>query len=218
MKIYIGPYRDWIGPYQIADKLFFWLSKDKRFEIGARMAGPDGKDTWLQKVCVWVESHKKRKVKIRIDKYDTWSMDHTLALIILPMLKQLHKTKHGAPCVDDEDVPEGLGLRSTEAPPKENDYDIDDNHFKRWDWIMDEMIFAFDHHINKEWEEAYRSGEFDHKSVACKWDENGKPKLFRLEEGPNHTYKADYEGMRVVEDRIKNGFRLFGKYYQGLWD
>jgi len=78
MKIYIGPYRDWIGPYQIADKLFFWLSKDKRFEIGGWMAGPDGKDTWLQKVCVWVESHKKRKVKIRIDKYDTWSMDHTL--------------------------------------------------------------------------------------------------------------------------------------------
>jgi hypothetical protein len=24
--------------------------------------------------------------------------------------------------------------------------------------------------------------------------------------------------MKIVEDRITNGFRLFGKYYQGLWD
>ena len=42
--------------------------------------------------------------------------------------------------------------------------------------------------------------------------------MFKLEEGPNHTYKCDYDGMAVVEDRIKNGFRLFGKYYQALWD
>jgi hypothetical protein len=28
---------------------------------------------------------------VKIDRYDTWSMDHTLADIILPMLKQLQK-------------------------------------------------------------------------------------------------------------------------------
>ena len=32
---------------------------------------------------------KERKVNIRIDNYDLWSMDHTLSLIILPMLKKL---------------------------------------------------------------------------------------------------------------------------------
>jgi hypothetical protein len=153
---------------------------------------------------------------VKIDYWDTWSMDHTLGQIALPMLKQLKEKKHGAPFVDDEDVPDEL--KSTSAPAKENEWDTDDNHFKRWDWVMDEMIFAFEHHLDKDWEEAYRSGEFDHKSVACEWDENGKAKMFKLEEGPNHTYKADYEGMKVVEDRIKNGFRLFGKYYQALWD
>jgi hypothetical protein len=153
---------------------------------------------------------------VKIDRWDTWSMDHTLGQIALPMLKQLQEKKHGAPFVDDEDVPDEL--KSTSAPPKENEWDTDANHFKRWDWVMDEMIFAFEHHINKDWEEAYRSGEFDHKSVACEWDENGKAKMFKLEEGPNHTYKCDYEGMKVIEDRIKNGFRLFGKYYQALWD
>jgi hypothetical protein len=54
-------------------------------------------------------------------------MDHTLSHIVLPMLKQLKKDKHGSPLVDDEDVPEEL--RSTSAPAKENDWDIDDNHF-----------------------------------------------------------------------------------------
>ena len=29
-----------------------------------------------------------RQVEIKIDNYDTWSMDHTLGLIALPLLKQ----------------------------------------------------------------------------------------------------------------------------------
>jgi len=153
---------------------------------------------------------------VKIDRHDTWSMDHTLANIILPMLKQLRDNKHGAPNVDDEDVPEEL--KSTSAPSKENEWDIDDNHFKRWDWVLDEMIFAFEHKNDDTWQEAFTSGVIDNKSVACEWDENGKAKMFKMVDGPNHTYKCDYEGMKVVEDRIQNGFRLFGKYYQNLWD
>lgn len=40
---------------------------------------------------------KKRKVKIRIDPWDTWDMDRTLAQLIVPMLKQLAETTHGYP-------------------------------------------------------------------------------------------------------------------------
>jgi hypothetical protein len=155
---------------------------------------------------------------VKIDRYDTWSMDHTLADIILPMLKQLKTTKHGSPSVDDQDVPEGLGLRSTEAGPKENEWDTDDNWFKRWDWVLDEMIFAFEHKVDDSWQDAFRSGEFDHKTVACEWDKNGKATMYHWEDGPNHTYKCDYEGMKKVEERMQNGFALFGKYYQNLWD
>ena len=60
---------------------------------------------------LWLD-RRTQKVKVRIDEWDTWSMDSTLALIILPMLKQLQETKHGAPLVDDADVPKRL--RSTE--------------------------------------------------------------------------------------------------------
>ena len=223
MKVYISGYRNhWLSPYHILEFVCFWeKNNDVFYNLEDKPNAPYEKwVNFLDPICKAMAKimdviHPKVDY-VKIDYWDTWSMDHTLGQIALPMLKQLKDKKHGSPCVDDEDVPEEL--KSTSAPAKENEWDVDDNHFKRWDWVMDEMIFAFEHHINKEWEEAYRSGEFDHKSVACEWYENGKPKMFRLEEGPKHTYKADYEGMRVVEDRIKNGFRLFGKYYQGLWD
>jgi hypothetical protein len=223
MKVYINKYRHhWISPYHILKFVCFWEKDDDVFY--------NHEDELHHKYQKWVDRldplckalHKfldfvHPKVDyVKIDYWDTWSMDHTLGLIALPMLKQLQTKKHGAPFVDDEDVPEEL--KSTSAPAKENEWDTDDNHFKRWDWVMDEMIFAFEHHLNKDWEEAYRSGEFDHKTVACEWDENGKAKMFKLEEGPNHTYKCDYDGMKIVEDRIRNGFKLFGKYYQNLWD
>ena len=191
MKVYIGPYRNWTGPYQIAEKLLFWMDKNKDSRV-------DNFGEWLAKsdtivnVCEWIYSKKKRKTKIRIDKYDTWSMDHTLALIILPMLKQLKATKHGSPYTDDEDVPENL--RSTAAEPKENEWDTDSNLFKRWDWVMDEMIYAFEKELDEDWEmEIYQ----------------------REPEGWDDEKFAD---RKVIQDRIANGFRLFGKYYQGLWD
>ena len=223
MKVYISSYRNhWLSPYHILEFVCFWeKNNDVFYNLEDKPNAPYEKwVNFLDPICKAIAKvmdviHPKVDY-VKIDYWDTWSMDHTLGQIALPMLKQLKDKKHGSPCVDDEDVPEEL--KSTSAPAKENEWDVDDNHFKRWDWVMDEMIFAFEHHINKEWEEAYRSGEFDHKSVACEWYENGKPKMFRLEEGPKHTYKADYEGMRIVEERIKNGFRLFGKYYQGLWD
>jgi hypothetical protein len=223
MKVYISNYRNhWLSPYHILEFVCFWEKSDDIFyNLEDKPNAPYEKwVNFLDPICKVIAKvldviHPKVNY-VKIDYWDTWSMDHTLGQIALPMLKQLKEKKHGAPIVDDEDVPEEL--KSTSAPAKENEWDTDDNHFKRWDWVMDEMIFAFEHHINKEWEEAYRSGEFDHKSVACEWYENGKPKMFKLEEGPKHTYKCDYEGMAIVEERIKNGFRLFGKYYQALWD
>jgi len=231
MKVKIGPYKNWVGPYQIAEALCFWAKKEKDeygFEhtadwvhnFGTWLAGGEDKQSWLHKFCLWVESKRTRTIKVKIDRWDTWSMDHTLAHIVLPMLKQLKETKHGSPFVDDEDVPEEL--RSTNAEPKENEYDTDSNHFKRWDWVMDEMIFAFECKLDDSWEDAFRSGEHDIKWIPVDREGNvvteKEVKLYQMADGPNHTYKCDYEGMKVVQDRIENGFRLFGTYYSGLWD
>jgi len=246
MKIYIGPYKNYFGPYQIAEMLCFWAKpvKDKygieskpdwvhdfgewlahgsvepepEFRTGMDiLSRKERPNTLLYRFLLWIESRRKRKIKIRIDRYDTWGMDTTLSMIILPMLKQLHETKHGAPLVDDDDVPEHL--HSTAAEPRENEWDTDSNHFVRWEWVMEELIWTFTQlHPDTDWEEQYRSGEYDMRTVPCEWDEDGKPKLYELKDGPNHTSKIDHDGKTAHQNRINNGLKLFGKYYQGLWD
>lgn len=225
MKVYMSGYRNhWVSPYTILKAICFWEKDDDVFYN--HLDDPAHKyEKWVNRLMpfctAWMKFldfvHPKIEY-VKIDYYDTWSMDHTLAHMVLPMLKQLKATKHGAPCVDDEDVPEGIGLRSTEAGPKENEYDTDDNHFRRWDWVLDEMIFAFECKLDDSWEDAFREGEIDWKSVPCAWDEKGKPTMYEMQDGPKNTYKCDYDGMKVVHDRIQNGFRLFGRYYQNLWD
>lgn len=86
---------------------------------------------------------KERKVEVHIDGYDLWNMDHTLALIIAPMLKLMKEAKHGAPNVDNEDSPENLQYHRSSP---ESDYNIDEDvhYFERWDYVLDEMIFAFE--------------------------------------------------------------------------
>jgi hypothetical protein len=123
------------------------------------------------------------------------------------MLKQLKDTKHGAPWTDDEDVPEEL--RSTSVPPKENEWDTDENHFKRWDWILDEMIFSFESKLDDSWEDQFYSRNDDFGFLKL---ENGMTEMV----GSRGDF--DMEGRKAYQKRISNGFRLFGKYYESLWD
>ena len=120
--------------------------------------------------------------QITIHDWDTWSMDHTLSYIIVPMLIQLKDTKHGAPNVDDDDVPEELRMPDGWKETRYNiDGETDEQFFNRWDWVLDEMIWAF----------TYKRDNFD--SLLA-------------------------EDREAVQARMSNGFRLFGKYYENLWD
>jgi hypothetical protein len=168
-----------------------------------------------------------RDVNVVIHNYDTWNMDHTLALIALPMLKQLKATKHGVPMIDYEDMPEDLQyisraydtravydmLDQSQLPEWD---DLNELEFQRkikcWDWIMDEMIWAFEQILDDNHEEQFYSGESD-----IYWEklENGYSEMKR---GPNDTLKIDFEGLKKHNERIGNGLKLFGKYYRSLWD
>ena len=175
MKVFIGGYPNWLGPYQLAELTTkVGVDKDRAYKWGEWLS-----ETWVGDVLQWMHTKKKRTIIVKIDRYDTWGMDHTLSLIILPMLKQLHATKHGSPHVDDEDVPEHL--KSTSASPKENEWDTDDNHFKRWDWVMDEMIWAFEQMVDEDSTEKF----YDHTAVD---------KKAGLEEQINKI-KVDYAGI-----------------------
>lgn len=202
MKVFIGPYRDWIGPYQLANKIFFWVNRrgifadepaiynrwDYKMEekFGEWLANID----WFCNFLNWISSKKKRKIKVHIDQYDTWSMDHTLAHIIHPMLLQLRGSRMGSAHVEDEDVPESM--RSTAARNlSEEDKELgvcDEFVHVRWDWVLGEMVWSFEQLIIDNDEKFYKDG------------------------------KVDIEGIKAHNKRMDNGFRLFGKYYQGLWD
>jgi len=218
MKVVIGPYRNWIGPYQIADLLCFWVPKIKDpmdiiarkpnwvHDFGTWLANDrNGEDSTLTKVCQWIESKKKRQVYIRIDRYDSWSADHTIALIAVPLLKQLQLSKHGAPHVADEDVPEGLGLRSTECAAKEDEYSTDENHFKRWDWVLGEIIWALEQ----------KTSDTADTQFYTKLDPDMKSKDF---EKCMENIKIDMDGLDAWQKRKTRGYKLFGKYYENLWD
>jgi hypothetical protein len=253
MKVYVGPYTNYFGPYQLAEAICFWAKKEKDefgyektpdwvHDFGEWLAGYKddgegndiGKESLLYRFLRWVDSKKKRKVKIRIDKYDTWSMDHTLAIIVLPMLKQLKAAKHGSPIVDMEDVPEHMRASDTEDYDPQLTFDFYhdpdlcsqntpcDVH-TRWDWVMGEMIWAFEQlQPDVDWEQQYYSGEFDvkfKKSEKTYSDSSGKEQVtYEMVDGPRNTFKVDMDGLHKHQDRMSNGFRLFGKYMQGLWD
>ena len=247
MKVKIGPYTSWYGPYQLAKTLMFWVPEEKDEHGVSCMADrvhkfgewlahgsiePETKvgevtplfrdrpTTWIAKFLSWIESKKKRTIKVKIDRWDTWNMDETLAHIILPMLKQLKETKHGSPHVDMEDVPESLRYDTTEDYESQLCFDWyhdestekkDCNVHTRWEWVLNEMIFAFESYFN-DWDEKYCTGEHD---MLFKQLDGGMSQLVR---GPNDTFHCDYEGMKKESDRINNGLMLFGKYYKGLWD
>jgi hypothetical protein len=200
LLVYLNEYKNhWISPYKILEKIYFWREIDYDEPMIEKLSSV------LHPICVairWVLDKLDRKIDyVKIDRWDTWSMDITLSHIILPMLKQLQATKHGAPSVDDEDVPEYL--KSYMAQPKEYEWDTDELWFKRWDWVLNEMIWTFEQKIDDDNDAEF----FDHSTVkGLPWDKDYI--------GPKMNVVA-YESHQA---RISNGFRLFGKYYQALWD
>ena len=204
MKVTIGPYiNHWVSD----------VYSDHMIKKYGYMNWPENQtryETFLERLedtLQWIYNHtinlylerKERRVQVKIHKYDTCSMDSTLAPIILPMLKQLRDTKHGAPLVDDKDVPDNL--KSTNAPIKENECDTDANYFKRWDYVLDEMIWAFEQKNRDHWQDDYY-GDYNE-------DPDGTSGRFEW---------IDHKGQEAHQDRMTNAFQLFGKYYESLWD
>jgi hypothetical protein len=189
-----------IGPYQIAEKILFWKDKyndEVVYKLGNFLASGTyssntnlENETWLYKFCSWIHSFKKRKVEINIDNYDVWDASYSLGLIILPILKKLKENKHGSPFVDPMDVPENLRPTKEDGEKTKEDFGyVDEKFHARWEWILDQIIWSFENHLDEEADLMYyQNGVFD-------WD-----------------------GLKTSEEKKQTGFILFGKYYQNLWD
>lgn len=215
MKVFIGPYCS------------RWISNvhDRHMDLKyGRFKWDDNKDSedrfwervedalqWIynKTINIILDNRSSQKINVRIDNYDTWSMDHTLAHIVLPMLKQLKETKHGSPMVDMTDVPQELRVNDPEAKEFWDSGDIDDKHHARWDWVLDEMIWAFEQKCRDDWEGDYY--EYEHI------EPNKESEDFSESLGLKLIWE-DPKGRKAHQERMSNGFRLFGKYYESLWD
>lgn len=209
MKVKIGPYATYYGPYQIVGILkFVGVPKQTRENFAEWLT-----ETWFGRLCERIQLWRNSKrVYVRIDNTDTWNFAETLAHIILPMLEQHKKNNHGSPSVDDEDVP--AYLRRSAAPPvDETSGNTDELWHFRWQWVLDEMIWAFsqindpnneDHFWSREWHEAFDDPDMENALAAVR--EKSESEIF------------DRAGYEAHHARINRGTTLFGKYYRSLWE
>jgi hypothetical protein len=147
MKIHIGPYPE----QHLRSKLLDTYKKDYFADPVTRFEKfLDKADICFQFILNYtinpILARRKRKVKVHIDDYDVWGAGTTLAQVIHPVLVKLKEKKKGAPWTYVEDVPEHL--RST-VFAKKNEW-VTNKNFARWDWIMSEMIWAFEQELNEE--------------------------------------------------------------------
>ena len=183
MKVYIGPYnRRWVSAihhrYMNRKYNCDWYNNHNNFERFLEKVESLLQAVYNATINKILDKFPEQRIKIRIDDYDIWSMDDTLAHIISPMLNKLKEHKHGSAYVDNEDVPENL--QYTPDPGNPDNPDHDNLIEKRWTYVIDEMLWAFE-----------RKAECD------------------------YSYDDDYKDRQT---RMTNGFRLFGKYYEALWD
>lgn len=154
-----------------------------------------------------------RKIEVKIDHYDTWNLDHTLSLIILPALLQLKATKHGVPGDfanaggDRTDTQYSFDFYSETADDAFNE------KVKQWDIVLDKMIWSFQQlAIDTDYEEKYFHGKSDVSFIPTG---NGYHTL--VDNNPGSSWH-DHTGHKLHDERIQEGIDLFAKYYRALWD
>lgn len=166
---------------------------------------------------------KGQKISVEIDEHDTYSLDHTLPLIILPALAQLKDTKHGVPAefgdVGGEDYAQQM---SFDFYAETHNWAFDKS-CDRWDQILDKMIWSFEQLVKNDYDDLYHYGKAEYD-----WIKSDKtypnPLTGKIEETyqmvdknpEKHFY--DHVGHRLHEAKIQEGLELFGKYLNTLWD
>jgi len=208
MKVSIKSYNDrWVSYVhdRYMDKKYNreWTESNTRLEKTLETLQDGLQWVYNKTINKTLDKLERQRFEVRIDPWDTWSVDHTLAPIILPMLIQLKATKHGAPLVTNADVPKELQATKENIDEYCKGGNADSKHFERWDWVLDEMIWAFEQKCRDDWTMDYYGPYIEGEGGSFLG---------------GHFEWTDREGIQAHQLRMTNGFRLFGKYYEHLWD
>jgi len=211
MKVYIGKHTPWWycrihDNYMIKKYGYDWNDSTTFFEKFLEKV-EDAVNSFYQHTFNRYFGSKKRNIKVKVHDYDVWSLDNTLAHIILPALRTLKENKHGTPSTDREDAPADP-IYDDDTNAEEWDRSFSD---KRWEYVINEMIHAFECEVNDGWEDQFYVGNID---MRWKKVENDLNEMYT---GPDHTHKFLRDEYDKAWGRRKNGLRLFAKYYHNLW-
>lgn len=164
-----------------------------------------------------------RKINVEIERFDTYSLDHSLAHIILPALLQLKHTKMGVPAEFGDVIGADYDIQESFDFVKEDHNWAFDEKCKQWELVLDKMIWSFQQILLDDWEQQYHHGqsEYDWVTSDQKYINPVTGKVedtFQMVDKNPEEHWTDFEGMRMHEARIQEGLELFGKYYRHLWD
>ena len=145
MKVYLAGPTNHMSLYGDLGRIFpeafcDWVLKQSWYEKADKI--------W-QKVFNW-----RRSISyIKIDRWDSWSVDYTIAQVMVPLLKQLRDTTHGYP-------PEFI------SEMDENGCPVDDSGAEKWKEIINKMIWSMESIVkwgNGEEIEGYYTQEYQDK-------------------------------------------------------
>ena len=189
MKAVLGGYYRWYEPHRWTQLLYKILSEERADKIEDYILGLPG----IQRLQSYV-TNAQPKEYIRIDPYDVWSADMTMAKIIAPLLIKMKEHSHGYFQVDQKD-------RRHKCQPDQS----------AWGYVVDEMIWTFTELAQGADTMRFCHGEL--KMHSKKYGDRGCCRVYFDKSG----YYVDKVGEKWYHDRITNGLRLFGRYYRNLW-
>ena len=133
---------------------------------------------------------KERAIRVRIDKCDGWSLDHTLALIIAPSLEKFKENVRG--------YPQGISQ-------------------SKWHEYLDKMIWSFKEIVSNQSNQPKLPSRIDQWKDR---DEESMTNFLEhltqasYAEGDLEKYRMD---MKEYSCRLQGGLDLFAKWYRHLW-
>lgn len=156
-----------------------------------------------------------QRIDIKIDPYDTWNLDATLAKIIYPMLVQLRDNMHGVPNDFANVGGEDHSLQQAFDFYTETVDDSFKQGVEKWKDCIDKMIWSFNQIAYHDYDSLYHHGipNYDWQP-----DNSSGKKMFKLVDRNPDEHWYDYVGHQLHEEKIQEGLNLFAKYYRNLWD
>ena len=163
----------------------------------------------------------ERKMEVSIERWDTYSMDHTAALVILPLLLQLRQSKHGVPNEFIRHIGGDLDNNYCFDFVNDDENNVFDQLCGKWEETLDKMIWSFQQVVDDSYDSKYHHGrmKLGWKPIEITNPTTGNVSnaYEMVDENPGeHWY--DHVGHELHEERIQEGLELFGKYYRNLWD